>query len=1140
MLELITGRAGTGKTAALYRALEQEPDGGEKPSVFIVPEQFSFDTERKVLEYLGTSKAQRTEVLSFRRLPDFIFRKTGGIATERSGEGTETVLMFYCLSQLKDRLRFYSGQTENPQFVRKMLLTVSELDHGMVTPEILRQAGEKSTSGIFRDKLEDIALIQETFEALHGEKLDSEKRVFDSLTETLEKTEILKGYSIFIDGFKGFTGQEFKVLEILLKQAENVRITLCTDDIYSKNGFSIFAPVNETGKRLIDTAKRNNIKVYIKTPADYGCAFERFRNPELRFLEENLFFPTEEKYSGKNGNIRICEAKTVADECSWVAAAVRKLIREENMRCRDIAVVARDENAYRKDLLAAFRRYDIPVFDDSRQPIQNQPLFTLCSSVFSILGYGFREESLIRYLKTGLSPVSDREVSLIENYTVKWDLKGSDWKREFTLHPDGLGYSEDRISKEKLENLNCIRRKITDPLTELVRKTKDSTPAETGKAFYDFLIKTEVPLKLKDFACFYDSEGLTELAKEQNTCWDLLMGILDQIQLALPEIKVPVNIYAKLFEAVVSITDYGTIPQGLDEITVGSAGRVRLADPKVLFAVGCTEGVFPGIPSYSGLLTAEDRTFLRGSGIELAPPETMMTCEEEFIAYSVLSAPSEKLFLSCPLMDSSGDPYIPSSIIDGTESLFGKETVINSENLPLSWFSETPDSLLRSFAESIRREDRDEEATLKTVLETCENGEEKVRTLENAGFRKAFRIEDSNLSSALFGRELYLSASKIDTYYECPFKYFCRYGLKAEPLRKATLDPMQSGSLIHYILEVTLREHSKEEVEKSSPGTRRKWIEDALETYVKEKMGGFEDKTERFIYLTRRIADSMADILGRIAEEMKVSLFVPTDFELEIGKSGEGIPAYELPLENGGKICINGYVDRVDTYRTEDRTFIRVVDYKSGGKDFDLTEILYGLNMQMLIYLFAIEKGGQKFYGDNLSPAGIFYYPAKRITVFQEKKNMDEDELRKQKLKEGIGSGLFVENEEALDAMEHDLKGEFIPVRWKKPTKAEEEEGIKTLTGETLVSERDIRNIHKEVDLLIKEMGNSLHGGMIDADPVLKGAGTSTASSPCDYCDYFSVCRREEPPEREIFSMKTDETLEKIREDLRKGDEENV
>lgn len=1137
MLELITGRAGTGKTAAIYTALKKDINKSETPCLFIVPEQFSFDTERNVLEYLGIEKAQKTDVLSFKRLPDFIFRKTGGISKERAGEGTETVLMFYCLSQLKDRLEYYKGQTENPQFIKKMLVTISELNHGRVSPDLLRESAKKSTSTLFKMKLEDIALIQETYEALHDERFSSENNVFESLVNTLEKTEILKGSTVFIDGFKGFTEQEFAIIEILLKQAETVRITLCTDDLFSKNQFSLFASVNETGRKLMDIAKRNNVKIYRKSPSDYGLKVNRFINPELRFLEENLFFPSKETFDGKNQSVSICMAKNMTDECNWIAATVRKLIRETNIRCRDIAVVSRDENTYKKDLLAAFRRYNIPVYDDSRQPVQNQPLFTLCQSVFSILGYGFREESLIRYLKTGLSPVSDRDVSLIETYTVKWDLKGKDWKNEFTLHPDGLGYEETEVSVKKLENLNRIRKEIVNPLLKLKKESEDSTASKIGRAFYEFLIKTKVPIKLKEFACFYDNEGLTELAKEQNTCWDILMNILDEIQLAIPNGKVSIKNYGELFDAVISVTDYGTIPQGLDEITIGSAGRVRLADPKVLFAAGCIEGIFPGIPSYNGLLTAEDRSSLRESGIELAPPETLLTCEEEFIAYSVISSPSEKLYLSYPLMDCSGNAFLPSTIIEGAISIFGKDAVINTESLPSNWFSETPDSLLRSYAESIQSENEVEKATLKKALETCEKGREKVETLETVGKNKPFKIEDHFLATALFGKELYLTASRIDTYYNCPFKYFCQYGLKAEPFRKATLDPMESGSLIHHILEVTLKEHSKEEIENSSDKERQIWIEKALNEYVDEKMGGFHDKTERFIFLTKRIADSMADILKRIAEEFGVSEYIPRDFELEIGNKEEGVPYYELPLENGGKIYINGFVDRVDTYNTEDKTFIRVVDYKSGGKDFDLTEILYGLNMQMLIYLFAIEKGGKNRYGENLYPAGILYYPAKKVTLSQNKKTIDEAELRKELLKKGLGSGLFVDNKKSLDAMEHDLKGEFIPIKWKTPNKTELENGIFKLTGETLVSETDIKNIKDEVNLLIQEMGNSLQDGIIEANPVLKGAGTSNSFSACTYCDYFPVCRREDAPEREIFKMQTDKTLEKIREDLKKGEE---
>lgn len=1130
MLHLITGRAGSGKTEYVRNLLEQKALTGDTRLLLLVPEQFSFASERALLERLGEQKGQSVEVLSFTRLCNYVFRELGGLSGNIAEEAAGIILMLRAMDSVKEHLRFYEKHAENVSLAKELLTTVKEMERARISPSDLEEAAVSCTGrSAFSMKVKETALIYGAFRALLSQSFLSQEAQTERLLDLLKGSHFFEGYTIAADGFKGFTGQEFALLKELMSQAEDVFVSLCTEDIYGTDPSLAFLAVNDTARRLIAEAKQAGVPVEIIGAPETESG-RRFQNNALSFLEQNLFRPTDKTYPEFTENVQLYAAQTLYDECNYIAATTKKLMREQGYRLTDIAVIVRNEESYRRELTAAFQKYEIPVFEDKRQPVFNQPLMVLIRSLLSLLTDGFRTEHLLRYLKTGLSPLDDLEIARLENYAYLWNLKAADWKKEFTGHPSGLDAPVTEESRTELEELNEMRTRIMTPLLKLRKKCKDANAEQISKSLYEFLLSTNVKDSLKAYALFCNEQGMQSLASEQNRIWELLMELFNTLSTVSGSGSMSAEQYTKLFHAVLSVTDLGKLPQAMEVIPVGAADRIRLENPKVVFVAGCAEGVFPAIPSPSGIFTKTDRALLTELHLELSLPDRLQASDERFIAYSSVTAASEKVYLSYHKIGSApGDSLTPSILFESASALFENRCPnLSDADLSPAYFAETKDSALFSYAESSSSTQpsvKEESASVRTALEEEENSliNAKLEAIDGAKQQRTFAIKDPKIATELFGKNMYLSASKADVYHKCAFEYFCKFGMKAKPMERAELDPAKSGTVIHYVLEQIIKENGMDKLIQMSASDRADQIGKWLKTFAEERMGGFEDKNERFRYLYRRLRITLIDVVNRLCEEFENSLYEPTDFELSIGK-GKEIEAYHLDLPDGGALDIQGSVDRVDTYETEDEngekvTYIRVVDYKSGGKDFKLSDCLYGLNMQMLIYLFAIEANGAPRYGKTL-PAGIFYYPAKRNTSTLPHRNMSQEELQTAKWKNDMGNGMFLWDQKSLEAMEKNLAGHYIPV---KTNKSGELKG-------NLISLHHLGLLRKRIDAILTEMGESLHNGNIAALPA---EGTNYKNT-CKYCDYKAVCRREGDAVREIVSATTEEACK-----LLEGGDEN-
>lgn len=1119
MLYLITGRIGSGKSTHIRETIKAFAGNGIRDMTLIVPEQFSFATERMMLRELGPVQFGAVSVLSFSRLADRLVPVEYTAGKIPADEASRAAMMGLALESVQDKLQLYGKQVKSPTIIQSFLSLNDELRQSCVTPERLREAAADMEPCRLQRKLWDIALVEDAFAAEESRGYFDTADTMDYLCDMLRESHYFAGKLVFIDAFRGFTAQELRVIECMLRDAAAVYVTLCMEKPGECRDDDLFAHTKVTEKRLKALARKNNVGIIKPQNLSMGNKFNnfpkdmvRYRVPELGALEQNLFDPAAPVYEQEATAITLCSAPDMYAECDYVAAMAKRLMREKGYRCRDMAVIARYMDKYEAPLRAALAKCGVSVFEDKRQSVTASPLIAFTQSALAIAAHGCQSENIFRFLKTGLTPLSYEETADLENYTYLWQINGNQWRKEWSFHPRGFGFAMESEDKAELERINALRVKALQPLENFDRRLNGASGAEAAAAILALLEKTGVPERLKNLAIELKAQGETEQANEQEQLWNTLMHLLDCIESAMGERNFSAAGWEHMFDLMLRTQTVGTIPQGLDEVVLGSADRIRLVSPKVVFIVGANYGVFPAVPEGGSALNDRDRKVLAEKEIELAAFGEYKLAEEKLIAYSSFCAAKELLFVTYPARDAAGSEAEPSELVTRIRSRFPKCRRCDTTAESGLFFVESPQTAFEQMA----REKNADSLLYRALREYF--GKEpayagRLAALERAGKGRDYRIADTGAAVELFGKNMKLSASRIEKYNKCHFAYFCEYGMKAKVKKAAQIDVLQRGTIIHYVLENLLRRFKGDSLLALSRQDRLGEITALLEVYLNEFLGGSEDKTPRFMHNYRLLAGAVNDIAERLVQEFAVCDFRPVDFELAIGDEGK-IPAYELPLADGGTLKVQGSIDRVDAAVIDGESYLRVIDYKSGGKDFALSDVLHGLNMQMLVYLFALWKNGGEYYGP-ITPAGVLYYPAKAPTVSVER-NADDEKIQQEKLKKCKMKGIVLNESKVAIAMDREVTEIYVPVKYS------EKKGIH---GD-LITVKQLAALMKRVEKLMCEMADSLKEGQIEAVPVKTGKAYEDV---CKYCDYKAVCFYENTMERRVYESRSlDEVLEEL------------
>lgn len=1083
MLHFVLGTTGVGKTKYLYDIMCELAQKGEQKLMFIVPDQSSFETEKVFLELLGPKLSRNIKVFGFSRLCDYVFEQTGNRFMSFADEGIRNVVMNVAVEQVADRLKLFSKRATASDLSQLMLNSIKEYKKCSITSDMLYSAAQQVEDETLSLKLSETALLYDTYNAIleksYIDPLDSITHICD----VLSSNNLFDGYTVAVDSFYGFTSQEYDLLKVLLRQSGDMYVALTTDNTDSSNG-DLFFVSNRTKRRLTRICREEGIGV-----SNPVVLFEnqRFNNDELKAVEENIFRVQKNvcEYTGEGVNVY--QAKSIYDECEYVARSIRRLVVEDGYDYSDIAVITRQSDKYLGVLDTMLEKYSISYFMDKPQDIDTKPLIKFIMACFDVVTGGFDREDVLAVLKTGLTDFSVEEIADFENYLFIWDLSGKSLLDEFTLNPRGFAdefYDEDREMLCRVEN---VRKTVVDSLRAFYYDTKDVSALEISKALIKLVYRLHVKENLNKLCDYLEENNELELSSEQIRLYNIFVEILDKMVGVIGDYRVSAKRFAELLHINFVNTDISFIPRGLIQVDIACADRSLLGSKKAVFVIGAIDGEFPHTPVESGVYSDDERNTLSSLGIELSDSIEELVPTEKYLTYKALTSASDKLFVSYYTFSLDGSKYMPSVIVNELpQILSGIELDSADENNVYDslWSEQSAfDYLVRHY-----KSQRPEVVKLSQYFLTKDSYKDTINAIEKSLSKEPARITDKALSQKLFGTDIRLSASQIDKFQMCKFEYFCAYGLYIQERRAAKIDSLEYGTMMHHVFEEFLKNHKDDDFAQISEKQIACEVDSILDSYLEHHLGGKSNKSSRFMYLFYRMKQTAIKLVLRVVQEFAQSKFRPVDFELKIG---DELPYYKLKINDELTISIKGSIDRVDIMEHQGKKYLRVVDYKTGSKRFCLSDVLYGINLQMLIYMSAVNKFAQGHYGTQITPAGVLYFPAVVPSInFTDSKKFSDAKRDADNQKRLFG--IVLDDVDICAGMDAELGGEYIPVKLKGDMLLD--------SSGTLATLEQFGVLFSQVDNIITQMAQSLYDGDVSAVPA-KGMHDA-----CDWCVYKSVC----------------------------------
>lgn len=1070
MLTLLTGRAKTGKSKTVLRRIAARPGGRDQ--ILLVPEHASHQAEIDLCRACGDAASRFAEVLSFRRLSDRVLSITGGAAQVTLDAGGKLLTLEKALLEVLPELTVYRRPSRKSAFLRQLLDLFDELRCYEVSPETLYEQSQ-AISGATHDKLRDLSLLYAAYEArLLRPGLDARDRM-TKLCDSLEASGYAAGKDVYIDGFTYFTAQERRCLSILLRQAHSLTVTLLGEP---NSREEIFEASLRTLERLRRLAEREGKPVQIETLA---CRDDS----ALGHLERH-FFGASAPCEGDSSQIRLLQADTVFSEVEQAAAAIRRLLAEGKCRCRDVTVAARNIEAYESVIETVFERYEIPAYLSRRSDILEKPVLSLLTGVLASVGGGYEYDDMFRWLKTGLAGLTPEECDELENYVLKWEVHGGMWLRDvdWAENPDGYGAPWTPAREERLSRVNALRRRVQAPLSRLAEGLKTGeTAAAKVNALFDFMEELSLQDALERQMRSQAQAGRLQEAEETAQLWEILCGVLDQFVEIVGDEPMELEEFTRLFRQVLTEYSVGTIPVSLDQVQVSGVARNDRHTAQYLFLLGANDHVLPTPGQGGGILNEDDRAELSQRGVELAPTGMDQMGIELQNLYAALAQPRLGLTVSWPAADVSGAELRPAFVVDRLLALFPALRV-EREPAAKPYRLTAPLPALES-------------AVPGGALWQCLAEEPAFRPRLEAMARSAAQTRGSlspRAVRALYGERVSMTASRLERIRTCHFSYFMEYGLKARPRTPAAFDAPQIGTFLHFLLERVTRDvQSLGGFAQADQETLHALIRKYIDEYVQKELRNFQNRNARFRYLFARLRDTAYAVIDQAAEELRRSDFVPLAFELSFG-DGKDLPAVVVS-EPDGELRVGGKVDRVDGWLKDGKLYLRVVDYKSGKKSFDLSAVRMGLDIQMLLYLFTLQKTGAARFGAQIEPAGVLYLPA-RDDILSAQRNISPEKLQAEREKQLRRSGLLLAEPQVLQAMEHEALTEprYLPLRVNKSG---------DLSG-SLASAAQLGKLGRYVETLLRDIAGEVRRGVIDADPCCR----TEEDSPCRCCEWAPAC----------------------------------
>lgn len=1118
-LQFYIGASGAGKSTTVYsdilRRAKDEPD---TRFFIVVPDQFTMQTQRVLCEMSETGGIMNIEVQSFGRLAHRIFEELGYESLPRLDDTGKNLILRKVAKEHEKELTVIGANLRRTGYIAQVKSMISEFAQYGIAPEQLSELLAISESkGNLKAKLADLQVLYKGYrDYISGHFITTEENI-DLLVRSVSKSELLRDSVVVFDGFTGFTPIQDQLLKELMIYTRQVIVTLLGDtkedlagEVKEQNLFYLTAKAYHKLTRLAEEHGIARDEDVVLTGKPVG----RYReNAVLAHLEKHLFRSGRcETVSVKNGdssvesNVQLISCKDPKAETEWVCLNIRKLIREKTLCYRDFAVITGDLQTYGHLLKESFAEHEIPLFLDQNISLLFHPFMVFLNGLFRVPISDFSYESVMTLLRGGYLDVSDEDVDVFERYVLKYGIRGA--KR----------YQRAFVRKDpQLELVNGVREKLMEVIAPLtVCKCDAKSITET---LYEICVSMGVETRLKEQTESFAAEGNLAKAKEYGQVYGAVCGLLDQIHALLDE-PMGLEEYAEILKAGFAELKVGSLPQSVDQVVAGDLERTRLKPVKVLFIIGANDGIIPGSSGSGGLLSDMERGFLLDAGIELAPTPRQKGFEERIYLYMNMTQPSEMLCVSFAQMNGKGERVRPSYLINAVEKMYSDASVTNVEEHVMMHMVESRESglkllsvLLREYASGWLSRDKEKEALFLELCKAYMKEPEFADLLSAAFYEYMPGTLSEDICKRLFGEILHTSVSRLEQFSACAYAHFLKYGLKLSEEESYTFEAVDLGNLFHETLyrfgkhmtegEYTWLTCPREEADA--------FIDRAVDEFAAEYGDTVLYDTARNEAVKERAKHILKTTVEHLSFQLKQGLFEPV--------------CYEMPFFTKGDVELYGKIDRVDVAKADEKVYVKIIDYKSGGHNFDPARLFYGLDLQLAVYMNAAVQREEKLNpGKEVVPSALFYYQVDDPMV--EGSTADSEEARMEKLREKLQvTGVIREEDRVLELLDESQveNSLVIPVKRKK-------DGGLASSSKTESPERfDL--IGKFASQKVAEIGARIKAGHIGVKPMVDGK-----KSACDYCAYKSICgyeKRIPGYEESTVAMNAEKAFEKMKEEIR-------
>ncbi|MFK7693463.1 helicase-exonuclease AddAB subunit AddB [Paenibacillus sp. HJGM_3] len=1146
-IRILLGRAGSGKTRRCLDDIRErllEAPAGD-PLILLVPEQATFQAESALVSTPGLGGLIRAQVLSFRRLAFRVMQEAGGTARIHIDDSGKAMLLRRIIQRKKGELRQFGRSAEQHGFIDSLNQLYTEFRRYAIDPERLerhvRRQLEAGATGMTADKLHDIRLLYEQFdEQLKVHYVDAEDYL-TILAQSIRETESMTRADIWIDGFHGFTPQEFGVLEQLMLHFRNVTVSLCVDRDYAAdeepNELDLFHPTARTLVRLKQLAEQNGARVERVELLESEPAVRYRHSPMLAYLERsfgNRTAPPFQEPAGEYIDISIRSAANRRAEVEGMAREMVRQVRERGYRWRDLAILVRNMEQYRDLLATALQDYAIPYFFDAKRSLLHHPLFELIRSSLEVVSGNWRHDAVFRCVKTELllplpqDPSADETrarlrggMHQLENVVLALGIQGYRWKEARRWEPvRGASLEENGPPPQPDEALIGLlhecRMLVVEPLSVLEQGMKEAdTVRSMAQALFTFLEQLHVPRKLDELMREAIAAGRPETAKEHAQVWDSVLELLDQIVEMLGDETMPLGQFAELIETGLDQVKLALVPPALDQVLIGSMDRTRSSRIKRAYILGANDGVMPAKLSEDGLLTESERERFIEDGLEMAEGSRRRLLDEQFVLYTALATPSHHLWISYPLADEEGKSLLPSEIVKRLRRLFpaASELMLLAEPASDSGEEEAldfmahPERVLSLLSVQLREWIKGR--TIPEVWWEAYNwycSQPLWRAKLKRALRSLFETNDAPpispaISRLLYGERLRASVSRMERFVACPFSQFVSHGLRLSERRVYRLEAPDIGQLFHAALSCIAMRLTEESGGWSAltPEQLYAFASDAVDELAPRLQAEILLSSNRHRYITRKLKQIVGRASLVLGEHARHGSFVPIGLELGFGP-GQTLPPLEFRLDNGALMEIIGRIDRVDRADGDQGMLLRVIDYKSSLTELRLTDVYYGMSLQMLTYLDVVITHAERWLGQQAKPAGVLYFHVHN-PMLQQKNGLSSAEAELALLKRFKMRGLVLDDPDTVLRMDSQLADQsgrsiLIPVGMKADGSF--------YKGSSVASEAQWNRLRRYVRGVIQDIGNRMMEGQVDIRPYRMGPKLA-----CTYCPYKPVCRFE-------------------------------